>query len=60
VDQASVDEAGKKAIDVVSVADTVILEQISEEDIAGLQAYIIHKINYLVSKKSFGQSSAIL
>ena len=45
VDEASVDEAGKKAIEVVSVADSPILEKASEEDIAGLQAYTICKMD---------------
>ena len=45
VDQTSVDETGRKAIEVVSVADSPILEKASEEDIAGLQAYTIHKMD---------------
>ena len=39
VDQASVNEAGRKAIEVISVANRSILEKVSEEDIASLQAY---------------------
>jgi len=39
VDQASVDEAGRKAIEVISVVDSPILEKVSEEDIASLQTY---------------------
>ena len=45
VDQVSVDESAKKTIEVVSVADSPILEKASKEDVAGLQAYTIRKMD---------------
>ena len=45
VDQVSVDESAKKTIEVVSIADSPILEKASEEDVAGLQAYTIRKMD---------------
>ena len=45
VHQASVDEVAKKAIEIVNVADSPMLEKASEEDIAGLQAYTIRKMD---------------
>ena len=45
VDEHSVDEAAKKAIEVVSSASNPVLERASEDDIRGLQAYTIRKMD---------------
>ena len=60
VDDDSVDEATKKTIEVVSIASNPILERASVDDIDGLQAYTIRKMDqymptgrdYLVSTNS--------
>ena len=41
VDVDNIDDTKRKAIEVVSVADTPMLEKASEEDVSGLQAYTI-------------------
>ena len=45
VDDDSVDEATKKTIEVVSIASNPILERASVDDIDGLQAYTIRKMD---------------
>ena len=41
VDVDNIDDTKRKAIEVVSMADTPMLEKASEEDVSGLQAYTI-------------------
>ena len=45
LDESSVDEAAKKTIEVVSSASDPILERASEDDVNGLQAYTIRKMD---------------
>ena len=45
VDETSVDEATKKTIEVASIASNPILERASVDDINGLQAYTIRKMD---------------
>ena len=45
VDESSVDEATKKTIEVASIASNPILERASVDDINGLQAYTIRKMD---------------
>ena len=45
VDEGSIDEAAKKAVEVVSSANDPILERASEDDVRGLQAYTIRKMD---------------
>ena len=52
VDEGCVDEAAKKAVEAVSGASNPILERASEDDVRGLQAYTIHKMDqYLPTGK---------
>ena len=52
VNEESVDEAAKKAVEVVSTATSPILERASEDDVRGLQAYTIRKMDqYLPTGK---------
>jgi len=45
VDEASIDEAAKKAVEVVSDAGNPMIEEESEDDIDGLRAYTIRKMD---------------
>ena len=45
MNEGSVDEAAKKAVEVVSTASSPILERASEDDVRGLQAYTIRKMD---------------
>lgn len=45
VDEASIDEAAKKAIEVVSNASDPMIEKASKDDVDGLQAYTIRKMD---------------
>ena len=45
VDEGSIDEAAKKAVEVVSGATSSVLEKASEDDVRGLQAYTIRKMD---------------
>ena len=45
VDKSSVDEGAKKVVEVVNSASNPILQRASEEDVHGLQAYTIHKMD---------------
>ena len=52
VDEGSVEEAAKKAVEAVSGASNPILERASEDDVRGLQAYTIRKMGqYLPTGK---------
>ena len=52
VNEESVDEAAKKAVEVVSTATSPMLERASEDDVRGLQAYTIRKMDqYLPTGK---------
>ena len=52
VDECSVDEAAKKAVEAVSSASDTVLEKASEDDVRGLQAYTICKMDqYLPTGK---------
>ena len=48
VDIDSVNDAKRKAIEVASAADTPMLEKASEEDVTGLQAYTIRKMDQYI------------
>ena len=45
MNEGSVDEAAKKAVEFVSTASSPMLERASEDDIRGLQAYTIRKMD---------------
>ena len=45
VDDSSIDEATKKTLEVVSGTTSSVLEQASKDDVHGLQAYIIRKMD---------------
>ena len=45
MDEGSIDEAAKKTVEVVSNATNPILERASEDDVHGLQAYTIRKMD---------------
>ena len=45
MDKGSVDEAAKKAVEVVNSASSPILERASEDDVRSLQAYTIRKMD---------------
>ena len=45
MDECSVDGSSKKALEVVSNPSNPILERASEEDVRGLQAYTIRKMD---------------
>ena len=45
MDEGSIDEAAKKAVEVVNSASNPILERASENDVHGLQAYTIRKVD---------------
>ena len=52
VDEGSIDKAAKKAVEAVSGASNPILERASEDDVRGLQAYTICKMDqYLPTGK---------
>ena len=52
VNEESVDEAAKKAVETVSTATSPMLERASEDDVRGLQAYTIRKMDqYLPTGK---------
>jgi len=46
VDEASIDEAAKKAVEVVSGASNPMIEKASEDDVDSLQAYTIQKMDH--------------
>ena len=57
VDEDSVDETTKKTIEVVSIASNPILERASVDDINGLQAYTIRKMDqYMPTCRDIEQS----
>ena len=45
VDQSSIDETAKKTIEAVSDTTSSVLERASEDDVRGLQAYTIRKMD---------------
>ena len=58
VDEDSVDEATKKTIEVVSLASNPILERASVDDIDGVQAYTIRKMDqYMPTGKIWNTTS---
>ena len=48
VTEGSVDEAAKKAVEVVSTTSSPILERALEDDVCGLQAYTIRKMDQYI------------